>query len=453
MMMKRLLSGWRTPIGRGRVRRLQVLLLTASLLAGLGIVATWTSMEVSSTPQFCGSCHIMDPYYESWKTSRHSMVGCVDCHIAPGVTAEVNKKFEALSMVTSYFTGTYGTKPWSEIEDAACLGCHERRLLSGKELFGDVLFDHTSHLAGMRGGKKLRCTSCHSQIVQGQHIAVTSSTCILCHFKNQTAGTGIARCTLCHPVPSKVIQLATLTLDHADVERFGMECTWCHARPEGSNGGVPHERCITCHNERSRLRQYNDSERLHLVHVSERKVNCVDCHLEIEHVGASRLEQATVVCSGCHLEGHSPQAQLYAGVGGRGVKPMPDVMFLAGVRCEGCHRGIPGQRGEVRHASEISCMSCHGPSYRKIFLSWREGIAERTESLQRQLSTTAQSLGPGASEALTDARFNLNLVLAGGGVHNVSYSYALLRKAHDDMNIERAANGLSPLPLPWREVP
>ena len=37
---------------------------------------------------------------------------------------------------------------------------------------------------------------------------------------------------------------------------------------------------------------------------------------------------------------------------------MPDVMYLAGVRCEGCHLETPGH--EIRQAGAISCMSCHG---------------------------------------------------------------------------------------------
>jgi hypothetical protein len=232
-----------------------------------------------------------------------------------------------------------------------------------------------------------------------------------------------------------------------------MECTWCHARPEGSDGAVPRERCVTCHNEPSRLREYDKVELLHRMHVSEHKVDCMDCHLEIRHVGAPRIEKATAACASCHLKGHSPQANLYAGIGGRGVAPKPDVMFLAGVRCEGCHFEIPGQVTDTRRASDISCMSCHGPSYRRIFLAWREAIEERTGGLQRQLSKTAAALGRPLPQALADARFNLGLVVEGRGVHNVDYSYALLRKSHEDMNAARTGRGLSPLPLPWPEVP
>ena len=436
---------------RGRVR-LPALALVGGLILGLGLVAMGTAVEVSSKPEFCGSCHVMRPYYESWEGSSHRNVDCVDCHIPPGVTAEIRKKFEALSMVASYFTGTYGTNPWAEIDDAACLRCHERRLLAGAELFGDVLFDHAAHLAGMRRGKTLRCTSCHSQIVQGSHIAVTSSTCILCHFKGQTSGSGTARCTLCHHVPDKVIRAGTLAFDHGEVERLGMDCTWCHARPAGSDGGVPRERCVTCHNDPSRLEEFGEPELLHRTHVSEHKVDCLNCHLEIQHVGVPRIEAAATACSTCHLKGHSPQMNLYAGLGGRGVEPMPDPMFLAGVRCEGCHLEIPGHATETRRASDISCMSCHGPSYRSLYLSWKEDIGRRTGALQAQITQTASALGGPVGADLDDARHNLDLVVKGHGIHNVRFARALLGRAHADMNGARASRGLARLPLPWSEA-
>ena len=65
------------------------------------------------------------------------------------------------------------------------------RLLEGEIQFGRIRFDHRNHLFGERRGMKLRCTSCHSQIVQGNHLAVTPSTCFLCHFKDRPAGAPI----------------------------------------------------------------------------------------------------------------------------------------------------------------------------------------------------------------------------------------------------------------------
>jgi nitrate/TMAO reductase-like tetraheme cytochrome c subunit len=451
----------------GRLRRLAARVAAAplrttgfvvALLVAIGLVATGSAVEVSSRPQFCGSCHIMKPYYDSWKESSHQHIACVDCHIPPGVTAEIRKKYEALSMVARYFTGTYGTNPWAEIEDASCLRCHERRLLVGKELVADVLFDHAAHLSEMRRGKTLRCTSCHSQIVQGSHIAVTTSTCILCHFKGQASGHGTARCTLCHHIPGKVVKVGGTTFNHADVGRFGMDCTWCHARPAGSDGEVPRERCATCHNQAARLEEYDNTELLHRKHVTEHKVDCMNCHLLVEHVAPvrpetaeARIATAASSCASCHTRGHSPQLGLYTGTGGRGVEPMPSAMFEAGVRCEGCHFSLPGHAGHVNKATDVSCMACHGPSYRSIYLGWKEGTTRRVAALRSQIDTTTRVLGSNAPAPLADARFNFDLVAEGRGVHNVPYAYALLRRAHDDMNAARRARGLEPLSRPWRE--
>ncbi len=461
--------------------RFKVLGLVVGMLVAIGLVGMGTAVEVSSRPQFCGSCHIMAPYYASWKESTHRNVACVECHIPPGVTAEIRKKYEALSMVARYFTGTYGTNPWTEIDDASCLRCHERRLLMGKVQFGDVSFDHAAHLSGMRRGKTLRCTSCHGQIVQGSHIKVTSSTCILCHFKNTPSNTGTARCTICHRVPEKIIRTGSMTFNHGDVARFGMSCTSCHARPAGSNGEVPRERCQTCHNQADRLEKYGDTEFMHQMHVTDHKVDCMNCHLTLKHVGPSRAGEVHAgetgageahagigvdgSCATCHTGGHSPQQALYAGTGGRGVEPMPDPMFLAGVRCEGCHMAIPGREDGTHTASAIGCMSCHGPTFNSIFASWQRGLATRTSGLRQELDATAavlrhsgraaggEAAGDQAASGLADARHNLDFVVRTRGVHNIRYAYALLRRSHDDLNAARQAQGLAALPLPWREIP
>lgn len=434
---------------------LRVLGVVAGMVLILSLVAMATAVEVTSRPQFCGSCHIMKPYYQSWSQSSHRNVACVECHIAPGMTAEIRKKYEALSMVARYVTGTYGTNPWTEIDDAACLRCHERRLLTGKELFAGVLFDHAAHLSGMRRGKQLRCTSCHSQIVQGSHIAVTSSTCILCHFKGRASNTGSARCTLCHRVPDKTIHRGSLTFNHSDVARYGMDCTSCHARPAGSDGAVPRERCVTCHNQPDRLAHYGETDYLHQEHVTRHKVDCTTCHLEIQHVAKPHIvETATGTgCDTCHASQHSPQQSFYAGSGGRGVAPMPDPMFLAGVRCEGCHMAIPGREEGTHRASSIACMSCHGPRFDSIFRSWQDGLRSRTAGLRKQIDQTASALGRPVPASLDDARTNLDLVVRAGGVHNIGYAYALLRRAHDDLNAARRDRGLETVTAPWREPP
>lgn len=457
---------------RGR-RRLQVLTLGAGLIIAFGLLVVLFSVQASSTPKFCGSCHVMKPYYESWKASGHSSVACVECHIPPGVTAEFRKKYEALAMVARYFTGTYSTNPWAEVDDAACLRCHERRLIQGKETFHNALFDHRPHLTEVRRGMKLRCTSCHSQIVQGSHIAVTVSTCVLCHFKGESIGSGPARCTMCHEVPDRVVTTGNIEFDHGDVSRFGMSCVWCHEHVAEGRGGVPRERCFTCHNQQDRIRHYKDVTLLHQEHVTDHKVACMDCHLEIQHQAEPEVARRDTDCGRCHPRGeHSAPRDLYAGIGAKDVQPMPSPMFAAGVRCEGCHLrgdgmagGGGGRTGDAvegaggaaspaaARADEVSCMACHGPEYDAIYRGWRQSMTEHVQALEKQTRQTERQLGGKGGEAWEDARYNLELVQRGRGVHNVAYAQATLEQAHAQLNAARAAAGLRALPLPWPAVP
>src|SRR3989304_3891131 len=109
------------------------LLLSLGGLVILGLLSIGT-LEYTSKPSFCGSCHIMRPYVDSWATSTHNRVNCTDCHYTPGVRNYFQSKMIGLSMTVQYFTGTEGPTPWADVQDASCLreACHEARLLSGK---------------------------------------------------------------------------------------------------------------------------------------------------------------------------------------------------------------------------------------------------------------------------------------------------------------------------------
>jgi nitrate/TMAO reductase-like tetraheme cytochrome c subunit len=440
---------------RERLKRTFVALL---VLLPTGGAMTLVAFEVSSQPRFCGSCHVMTPYYESWKHSTHHDIACVECHIPPGVRSTLRKKYEALAMVTSYFTGTYSTKPWAEIDDQSCLrsGCHAKRLLLGAELYREVLFDHQPHLGEMRRGKQLRCTSCHSQIVQGSHISVTPTTCFLCHFKDTTPNQGTARCTLCHPVPDKMIETAGLSFDHADVKRFGMDCMACHEGVVKGEGSVPRERCYSCHSDVSRLERHGEAELLHQVHVTDHKVECLHCHMEITHAVPAREETVATPCQACHSlgAGHSAVRDLYRGIGAKDVEPRPAAMYLAGIRCEACHTR-PGD-GHQR-ADAVSCMSCHGPKYLTIYRNWKEGLRHRLDTLEAGLHAV-EALPPENGSAdgtlLAEVRANLDLLRAGRPIHNPPYALAIMEKAHADMAALWEAAGREGSPASrWVEAP
>jgi predicted CXXCH cytochrome family protein len=258
------------------------------------------------------------------------------------------------------------------------------------------------------------------------------------------------------------VTAAGTPFDHSEVRRLDMDCRSCHAGVVRGDGAVPRERCLTCHNQADRLARYGEKDFLHRMHVSEHKVDCMNCHLTIEH---GRPEHAVAPapgsCASCHGAGHSAQADLYAGTGGRGVPDTPGPMFAAGVSCEGCHNPsvsvvAASTEGDLAphtmRANEVSCMSCHGPAYAKIFHAWQEGLTARLTPLASQMAATANAMGASAPPAWLDARHNFELVERGHGVHNVGYAYALLDKAHEQMNDARKTRGLSELPLPWTRI-
>ncbi|MFV2066742.1 MAG: cytochrome c3 family protein, partial [Pirellulales bacterium] len=107
----------------------------------------------TSQPEFCASCHVMTPYYESWKADIHATklgVKCVDCHYAPGERTTIKAKFRGLSQATSYFSGRYGaTRPRAHVANESCItsNCHGNREFMDKPLtLGTVTFIHAHHL-------------------------------------------------------------------------------------------------------------------------------------------------------------------------------------------------------------------------------------------------------------------------------------------------------------------
>src|SRR6266508_208233 len=203
-------------LGRGAI-----VLLVVALVVVIGGAAGAGLWHVSASPKFCNSCHIMRPYVDAWRHSRHAAVPCVECHYPPGLRDTLRVKFQAVKQVAKWATGTYNSKPFAEVEDASCLrsGCHAASALAAKGVLtfaGRIRFDHRTHLQAVTTGWQLRCTSCHAQVVEGQ-------------------------------------------------------------------GGAPRERCLTCHNQPEKLERFGDLAGIHAVHVTEKTISCTRCHDEVKH--------------------------------------------------------------------------------------------------------------------------------------------------------------------------
>jgi hypothetical protein len=190
--------------------------------------------------------------------------------------------------------------------------------------------------------------------------------------------------------------------------------------------------------------------------VTDHKIECLNCHMEIQHKVAPRVEAAATSCTTCHSDGHSPSRDLYAGIGGKGVPAMPSAMFQAGVHCEGCHF-LPQDHGatKIMKANDVSCMSCHGPRYSDILPRWKKLLDERLGQVKSEWTQARQRLSNSSHEAgqLADAWLNIQLVERGVGIHNVEYSLALMNASHDMINNALGQGGLRPIAAKWWTPP
>ncbi|NJD62177.1 MAG: hypothetical protein FIA93_05590 [Deltaproteobacteria bacterium] len=429
-------------------------------LAILILIFSVGMFEFSTSPHFCASCHIMKPYYQAWSTSKHNHVPCVDCHYPPDVRDKMVLKFQALTQVVKYVTRTYSSKPYAEISDESCLrkGCHETRLLQGQVVFSPpqkpgkpaikIRFDHRPHLTDLKRGKKLRCTSCHSQIVVGNHMEVTTSTCFLCHFKGAKFGRAenpIGGCGNCHGAPEGDIKIGDAKFNHKEIVGVRhVACQNCHLEAIQGEGEAKKERCFQCHNEPARLSHFSDIDFMHKNHVTDHKIDCTHCHEPIKHAVKTTVEPLQYDCSVCHEKKHNIQKQLYMGIGARGVSNRPSVMFVTNVDCVGCHL-VPKMSaatspflGQTFKASEAACLGCHGDDFRGILGEWRKTIdkalAETRPAVEKAKAAAARGgkENPKAAQLARDAEYNYHFVLYGKGVHNVDYAVDVLSKAKSD---------------------
>lgn len=440
---------------RTRLRRpLKVAVQLAILGVIVATLGTIGFVQYSAQPGFCDNCHVMEPYYQSWASSTHRNVPCIQCHYAPGIKAEAMGKIQAANQVVKYITGTYDVKPWAEIEDAACLrsGCHSERQLEVEVNYRGVTFNHTQHLGELRRGKDLRCTSCHSQIVQGEHLTVTESTCFLCHFKDRPAGAPIGGCTGCHTSPPLVTSPAGFVVDHPRYVEELASCVTCHSEVTSGSGSADQARCFVCHNEPERIEQFNNTTLMHQVHLSQRNIECAQCHVPIEHRVVSMASTFELDCNSCHQGTHDEQRRLYAGVGGHATESRPSSMFLARVSCRACHELPTTIRGHerVNLAGEAPCLSCHGIRYANMLPSWQQEMDRKLTQITPVISAARRTRGaaPVRTRATVDSLLNLaqenvDFVRDAGGAHNIVYADELLRSA---LGLVRQAVQAGPLP-------
>ncbi|MCF8068841.1 MAG: NapC/NirT family cytochrome c [Desulfobacterales bacterium] len=138
---------------------------------------TYYTMVRTSTPQFCASCHEIQPAYDAWKTSSHAnnaqgfVADCMDCHLpAPHETIDFfyAKTIHGIKDVVAHFVGEEYDRAemrelaYRSIKNSQCMKCH-RNLLYIPDKRGAMLA-HRTVIYPVDGNEK-RCTDCHRNLV------------------------------------------------------------------------------------------------------------------------------------------------------------------------------------------------------------------------------------------------------------------------------------------------
>ncbi len=403
----------------------------------------WGSVEYTSHSSFCKSCHVMVPYYQSWTESKHANVECILCHFEPGIDSQIRGKLEGLVQLVNYFSQSYKKrKPWAEISDKSCLRstCHGDKKFEQYSIgFKGVSYSHKNHLGELRRGKNLQCTSCHSQIVQGEHIKVSESTCFLCHFKKSTLPNTdrLKECTLCHKDTHDIKSSSNQKYDHTALVSQNIECTTCHGSMAIGEGKVPMENCYSCHWEKKQHEKYSDTELVHTLHVSKHRVECVRCHSPIEHRKAKKDELLTA-CSSCHLNVHTAEINMYFGKDETSHEPVMGIKEKLHIDCQGCHiLHKELSDGTIAKASGANvCERCHTQTFTRVFEGWKnssENKISRYKGYEKKIQLYIEKMQEGeeknkALESIKKIHHNIVLLERGRSVHNIGFAALLFSK-------------------------
>ncbi len=270
-------------------------------------------------------------------------------------------------------------------------------------------------------------------------------------LKIRQSGELQSSCSVCHDW-QYVIENGQIDLyryDHTKIQKTGKECNLCHTNVVMGDGTVPIENCYQCHFERDYLNKIGDTDFVHTKHISEHKVECLQCHLTIQHkIRHVTLETGIPDCSSCHSGMHGAQLRLYTGTGGIGVPDTPNPTYEIGLNCKGCHvfpnvnGSVKGLAGDTNVARYESCEKCHGSGYNRILQNWEEVTNRRlshvdtiVQRFSSDLENTRLSSGQKGEidQYISNALFNIQLVESGKSVHNIDYSDELLHKAYSQI--------------------
>ena len=439
----------------------------------LFVVFMVVSVEISSQSWFCNSCHIMEPFYTSWKNDTHTEVHCVECHIDPGVDNFIAAKLNGAGQVVDDLLNRTSPKPSASVSEMACTraGCHTKEHIIETDTDTDTFkFSHEQHLDHEYFGIKMQCTTCHSHIRGSTHFEVNTGICITCHLIESAddtviqaqhteqpadAGPGIrlirmavrqpdeaapgadadpelfpeghpttavgvppANCQACHEPPAEEFEYRGLMVNHADFLDWGASCESCHRGVTTNPNPIDDTSCLSCHTYG--IDHSKPAEELHRIHQEgKHKIECFSCHGEPRH-GPEAMEERlqALDCTACHIDQHNIQQRSYLAAGAEQATTAVSPMFMAHVDCAGCHvsqtpvDSNPHSGAMVRRAAASGCDACHAPGLGdRMIPLWQTATRGLYDKAKAEFDALDSQVPPGpARDALDEAGGLIQLV-------------------------------------------
>lgn len=422
-------------------------------------------LVISEQPGFCNSCHIMNPYYDSWQRSTHSEVNCLECHMQPGFVGHIKGKINGLAQAVDCMVGRVGTKPNGTVTDSSCLrsGCHSIEELEEPLQIKEgnkFKFTHKGHIGETIAGITISCGVCHSHFEGEEHFGINTQACFTCHFlrsKESVTGRVKIDCQSCHDAPTEPIQRGRVKIDHQELISYEVSCEEsCHKKQIEIPSTINENTCLNCHNYSLTEKDLSINEIHELHSESPHKIECFACHGKVSHKASEGTTVSAMLdCQNCHSNTHEVQRTIYSARQGHDIEQNGKVlspMFMVHVECKGCHieqtqakPGVLNSLGTISKAVPQACDHCHeegtGQRYIPFWQNQTKRLYEKIKSRvdryeERAVIEPDKELAQEMVDKSKKARVLLDAVVLDGswGVHNLKYTEMMLLKAKDIIN-------------------
>lgn len=241
-------------------RRLIITVSLAVIVILLGI-PMYTARHSEYYRNFNGT----KDYFQTWKTSTHEKMSCIECHVEPGAKNRTVFISKAVGEHYLRYALPNKTNLFDEPTRKACQECHTTyRVVSAS---GDLLVPHRAHIEVL----KMSCADCHEALVHTQNTKGVNTPqmkeCLKCHDGEEAS----AECKSCHTekgYPENHEAKDWLEV-HSEREKE-IDCAECHA-------WTP-DFCKECHSKKPKRHTIGNWKKLHAKPAKKNSKQCMICH-------------------------------------------------------------------------------------------------------------------------------------------------------------------------------